>query len=358
MKTARTFRVQAYEAFRKNSRPLLAVSFAFIIVVIAAIVLNAVLVGTAFLTVPIVVLPLLFCTQIAFSRIQQEGTLNLKEFHHFFVLGFSGKFRRGYRALGSFFKALLVFFIAVFILGIAASYIAPYFDPTFAALSEEFLLLASQSAFNTEDMMAFLEQHYEDFLPTVNVVAITALGFSSLYFFGEISSHMMAIHFALTSPGDGRFVALTHHLVVSENKAEIRKLFLGSAWPGIVLYLVGFALGSVFAWFFFSNYWMIANFGMIIGMFFVWPYWPVLLSLEEQMHRHFASRYAYHMTMQFKNMVNDLAAYKDLNPDEKEEIAELRKQASDLEKKLAEDEQKEHDENNRNDPTNPPNSQK
>ncbi len=358
MKAAQEIRHQALQAYRKNARPLLAVSFAFFIVLIAAIALNAVLVGTAFITVPLVVLPFLFCSQIAFSRIQQEGTLDLREFHHFFVLGISGKFRRGYRALGSFLKALLLFFVCVFVLGIVASYVAPYFDPTFASLSEEFMQIASQSAFNSEALMAFLEEHYDAFLPTVNVVAITALAFSSLLFFGEIASHMMAIHFALTSPGDGRFVALTHQLVVNENKSQSRRLFLGMAWPAILLYLVGYAAGSIFAWFFFSNYWMIANFGMIIGVFFVWPYWPVMLSGTEQMHRLFASRYAYHMTMQFKNMVNDLAAFKDLNPDEKEEIAELKKQASDLEKKLAEDNPEKPSEKDPNDRSNPSDSTK
>jgi len=77
---------------------------------------------------------------------------------------------------------------------------------------------------------------------------------------------------------------------------------------------------------------------MILGVLFVWPTLPILLSGEEQLYRKFAGRYAFHMTMQFKNLVNDLSSYKDLNSEEEAEIAELKKQAAELEKKLAESE--------------------
>lgn len=358
MNAVKELRRAARNAYRKNTRPLLAVSFAFTIVFIAAIVLNAALPGTGFLSVPLVVLPTLFCLQIAFSRLQQEGQLELKEFHHFYALGMSAKFRQSYRALSSFFKALFLFILLVFAFGIVASYVVPYFDPEFAALSEDLVQLASQTTFNYEEMATFLETHYDVFLPIINGVACLALAFSSLYFFGAIAANMMAVHFALTSPGDGRFVSLTHRTVMMENHRDFRRLFLGMAWPGILLYVIGFASGSILAWFTFADYWMIANFGMIFGVLLLWPFLPILLSTEEQLYKRYASRYSYHMTMQFKAMVNDLAAYKDLNPEEKEEIAELKKQASELEKKLAENDAPKNEEKKSDDANQSPDEKK
>ena len=328
----------AKKMYRKNARPLLAVSFAFTIVLIASIVLNAALPGSGFLTVPLVVLPLLFCLQIAYSRLQQEGQLDLKEFNHFYVLGMSGKFRRSYRALASFFKSLLIFIFLIFAFGIIAGYVVPLFNPEFATLSEEFVQMAEGSAFDYEAMMSFLNEHLDVFMPVANVISCLALAFSSLFFFGGLAANMMAVHFALTSPGDGRFVAFTHHAVMNEIRGEYRRLFLGITWPSILLYVFGFALGSVLAWFNFDDYWMIANFGMILGVLFVWPTLPIVLGAEEQLYRKYAGRYAFHMTMQFKNLVNDLSSYKDLNAEEEAEIAELKKQAEELEKKLSETE--------------------
>ncbi len=328
----------AKQTYRKNARLLLAVSFAFTIVLIAAIVLNAALPGSGFLSVPLVVLPLLFCLQIAFSRLQQEGQLELKEFNHFYVLGLSGKFRRSYRALSSFLKATLLFIVLIFVFGIIAGYVVPLMNPAFGTLSEEFMAMAADSSFDYAAMIAFLNEHLDVFMPVANVISCLALAFASLYFFGALAANMMAVHFALTSPGDGRFVVFTHRAVMLEIRGEFRKLFLGMAWPSLLLYLFGFAAGSVLAWFSFDDYWMIANFGMILGVLFVWPTLPILLSGEEQLYRKFAGRYAFHMTMQFKNLVNDLSSYKDLNSEEEAEIAELKKQAAELEKKLAESE--------------------
>ena len=328
----------AKQTYRKNARLLLAVSFAFTVVLIASIVLNAALPGSGFLSVPLVVLPLLFCLQIAFSRLQQEGQLELKEFNHFYVLGLSGKFRRSYRALSSFLKATLLFIVLIFVFGIIAGYVVPLMNPAFGTLSEEFMAMAADSSFDYAAMIAFLNEHLDVFMPVANVISCLALAFASLYFFGALAANMMAVHFALTSPGDGRFVVFTHRAVMLEIRGEFRKLFLGMAWPSLLLYLFGFAAGSVIAWFSFDDYWMIANFGMILGVLFVWPTLPILLSGEEQLYRKYAGRYAFHMTMQFKNLVNDLSSYKDLNSEEEAEIAELKKQAAELEKKLAESE--------------------
>ncbi|MCX5774939.1 MAG: hypothetical protein NTV44_00975 [Firmicutes bacterium] len=335
--TSKKIRKIALSQYKTYWAQLLAMSFSFIIVFIGALVLNVVFNFSIIFTVPIIVAPLFFCLQIGSVRLKAEGHLNTKEYYHFYPMGLSGKFRGAYRLLATTLKTLFIFLIAVFAFGIIATYVFPLFDSAFAATMADFTTLATNSNVTYEALLAFMNEHYDAFAPMINTIGVSAVAVAFFYFLDATGTNLLIVNLSLNMLSDRRLLVYVHKRAYPEIRHEYRKLYFGAMWPAILLYIAGFALGTLIGWLAFDNYIVIASFGMIGALLFLWPMLPVFLSVSEQLYEKFSPVYFRYSSEEIKKTIDAINKNDALTPEEREDIKTFFDAQSELEKKIKED---------------------
>jgi len=346
--TSKQIRKIAFTQYKTYWAQLLAMSFSFVIVFIAALVLNIVFAVSIIFTIPIFVAPLFFCLQVSSVRLKAEGRLSTKDYYHFYPMGLSSKFRGAYRILSTALKTLLIFFLAVFALGIIASYVFPLFDSAFATAMADFTTLVANTNVTYEAMVAFLNEHTAAFAPMINSVGVLSVAIAFFYFLDATGTNLLIVNLSLNMLSDRRLLIIIHKQAYPEIRHDYRKLYIGAMWPSIILFIVGFALGAFIGWLAFDNYLVIGTFGMIGALLFLWPMLPFFLSVTEQLYEKFSPVYFRYSSEEIKKTIDALDKNDALTPEVREEIKSFFEEQSDLEKKMHEASKE------KNTPANPP----
>lgn len=346
--TSKQIRKNASSQYKTYWAQLLAMSFSFIIVFIAALVLNVVFAVSIIFTIPIFVVPLFFCLQVSSVRLKAEGHLNTKEYYHFYPMGLSSKFRGAYRILSTTLKTLFIFLVAIFAFGLVASYVFPLFDSAFAVAMADLTTLVANTNVTYETMLAFLEQHSVAFAPMINSVGVLSVAIAFFYFLDATATNLLIVNLSLNMLSDRRLLIFVHKQAYPEIRHDYRKLYFGAIWPGILLYVAGFALGAFIGWVTFDSYLVIGTFGMIGALLFLWPFLPIFLSVTEQLYEKFSPIYFRYSSEEIKKTIEAINKNDALTPEEREDIKTFFQEQSDLEKKMHETQQE------NNPPANPP----
>jgi|GEM_PF-2025202 len=334
--TSKQIRKIALTQYKTYWMQLLALSFSFVIVFIGALVLNVVFSVSIIFTVPIFVVPLFFCLQVSSARLKAEGHLSTKDYYRFYPMGLSSKYRGSYRVLSTALKALLIFFICVFALGLVESYVFPLFDSAFATAMADLTALVSNTDVSYEVMVTFLNEHTVAFAPMINSVGVLSVAIAFFYFLDAIGTNLLIVNLSLNMLSDRRLLIFVHKKAYPEIRHEYRKLYLGAMWPGVFLYVAGFMLGAFIGWISFDNYLVIGTFGMIGALLFLWPLLPVFLSVTEQLYEKFSPVYFRYSAEEIKKTIEAIDKNDALTPEVREEIKSFFEEQSNLEKKMHE----------------------
>lgn len=331
----KTLRHNASEQYRKYRGQLLAISFSFVIVFIAALVLELVFMGSVILTFPLFVIPIFFCLQVGSIRIKSDTPMSMKEFYHPYSMGLSSKFRGCYRSLMTALKAILIFVLAALGLSVLASYLFPLLDPSYSVLMNNFADLL-QSGADYATLAKFLDDNAATFDMLTNIVGTLSAFVAFLYFLVTMASNMMIVNLSLNMLTDHRLLIFVHKRTFPEIRSQYRQLFNRALWPALLLYILGFATGSAIGWVVYNSFLVIATFGMIGALLFIWPFLPVVLGVMEQIYELFSPYYFRNSTEEIKKTMDAINKNDNLTDEQREQIKDFFDGGTDLQKKIDE----------------------
>jgi len=317
MNIART----AFETYRKYLGSKLAVSFAFTIFVLASLAIGMVGSYLFLVLMPLVILPVFVCFQLANSALAKGMPLTQANFFGFYRVAFSPSLSGSYQIISSFLKSFLVYLgislLTIFIL----TEIYSYLDSSFYAEVQSISALI-YSGNLTEAVDAFDENATIAFISSMGF--LSGGGAATLIFLHLVGRNSISPHLAFAMPAlPGRTANMIHRRGIKTFRLEFNLDYYGATWLGIPLIILGY-LGGVFATYFFvSDVYLILLAGIAGSFLLLTPFLPYYLDVIEELFKKYRSRYFQVSIDQARKAYEDINTSQVMSEEEKKELGDL-----------------------------------
>ena len=254
------------------------------------IALNLLVSSFFILTIPFVVLPLMFAAQAATRLMRDTSTLTLKGFFRCFFGYFSEHFRSSFRTIRSALFSLIFYggvLLTSFTVALPCFYAFNYLN--FKEFVDTLPTLLNQ----TSSIDAFLD----DYIKVFNMIsvcttfpALTAFAFVFVYLADRNS---VSIFYRLDNvKNNGRYLALINDLVIKNNRKQFNKAYWALNWPFYLLFILGFAGGAYLGYLYSFDSSSLFTFGLIGAIFVSFViYGPSLMANKEAIYKSLNNEY-------------------------------------------------------------------
>ena len=244
-------------------------------VLIAAIIALDLLVPFfSFITIPFLVIPIIFSATIQHAFLKTDATITMGSSVRTFGLYYKRDFFGTYSIFFNFFKSAITFFIIEMAVSSVLSYILMLTNSQFEASMEAFYNMLSSYEFSYTDIMNALNANNGLLFNYLSICVLPAYFISFLFFIYNLSRYSVMVYYKMhLKRTDSRFAKLVYQFALRGRRTEMLRAYLSLNWPLYLLLLLGFGGGIFLGYYFYQDLMKMFAFGMVggatLGMFFL-----------------------------------------------------------------------------------------
>lgn len=294
------------------------------------------------------IVPAIFGLQVCvnFSRLNQSSGAGL--FFHGFTGYFSNVYLGLYRMTLCVLKSLLAGTIASMIVTGFYAGLSPQFN---AAFNEAYELYA---AGNLEQAVQYISDSevISEYMCISTVVTTGVVGLAMFRFLG-----INCLNFHLRSSvktSSSRAANMLFARGVSTKKGEIMKQFYSIAWPGLLLFALGYGLGAGISYLYSPDPYIVSGVGLAGAMLLLTPYWSYFFLGVAHMWRNNEGHFSGIVEKLLRESIAEMeknAAFTDEQIKQAKEAADALEKANKEKKEEQDKAEKEEEESNKHDPS-------
>ncbi|MFA6644799.1 MAG: hypothetical protein WCS76_00365 [Bacilli bacterium] len=336
---------KALQTYRKYLASKLAIAFSFTVFVLACLAIGIIGSYLFLILVPVVVLPIFICLQLANSSFARGMPLTQKNFFSFYRTAFTPPLNGAYQVLSSFLKAVLINLGLSFVVVFAMLQLFVIDNSSFAQEVDSIAALAANGNF-TEALAAYEANANIIFISST--ATLISGGFALLAFLHFVGRNSIVPHLALSmSSMPGRIAFSIHREGLKFFKREFNTDYYRATWMGAPIILAGFAAGVFATYFFTQDPYLILLSGLAGAFILLAPFLPYYLDVIEELFKKYKERYISVSIDQAKKAYEEIKVAQKLSEEQQEEldklIGDLQKKSDDAKR---EDDDLDNDENN------------
>lgn len=326
MKTGKTSIVKAGFKEAKSRFVILSLPLSFFaLITVGILALGFYVPLTLVLTVPFIIIPFFFSVSAINSIASNNNAHEGIGFFIMFRAYFTQLFRGGYRVIMGLLKTLLVFLISSVVLSGILSVTVLSKDPGYIAFMEQVKTITDNNEL-TNALNNFINTN-----ETFNTILIITNGVS---FF--LASYMFLHHFAVNSikynynfaakmPLPMQDLNLIFKLVLKKNRRDFYKQYYKSFWFLGLIFILGFAGGTVISYFFIPNVDMVQM--CVIGLFtsfiLLLLFIPYFLSTSELIFNNYKSAFVDTLIDLSKQSLEQMKKMQAISEDKEKEVLQI-----------------------------------
>ena len=293
------------------------------VLVAAIIALDLLVPCISFLTIPFLVVPILFSAQVQHVMLKTEATITVTSSLRTFGLYYKRDFFGTFSIIFNFFKSLVVFLVLETTISMAASTIFVILNPQFEASINSLYQLLYSYEFTYEDIINQLNANYYLILKFLSICIIPSVFIALIFFIYNLSRYSLMVYYKMhLRRTDSRFAKLVYQFAMRGRRIEMLRNYLSLQWPLYLLLVIGFAGGSVFGYFFYYDILKMIGFGLVggalLGAFFL----PFYFSNMQALYDMYAGLYDAVTKEVTTSLIGRLQSDIDLSEQEKERLEE------------------------------------
>lgn len=277
-----------YRSYKKNVGTYLSMSISCFVVFLLVMVINFFLFGSILITFPFVVVPFFIGMVISTVKIESGDEWSSKEFYQYCRVGFHRQFRRSLRVFNSFCKAFLRF---LFYSAIAVLIVLIFRDSLLDPVLSEIVSKNSLDRNLTNAVMDYLHDFNNQYVLIYLSLFCFAFVLSFVYFMECLSDNTMMLFLTLNVAMPHNQMVTIHNQIKKAIKKEYKRIYYSLTWPVTIIFTAGFALGAFIAMTNFQNIQLIFLLGMLIGLLFTIPYYPIAILVIHRLFNMYADLY-------------------------------------------------------------------
>ena len=293
-------------------------------VLVAAIVALDLLVPfISFLTIPFLVVPILFSAQVQHVMLKTEATITMTSSLRTFGLYYKRDFFGTFSIIFNFLKSLILFLVLETSISMIASYIFMLVNPQFEASVNSLYQLLYSYEFTYEDIVNQLNANNYLLLNFLIICVVPSVFIALIFFIYNLSRYSSMVYYKMSlRRTDSRFAKLVYQFASRGRRMEMVRNYLSLQWPLYLLLTLGFAGGSVFGYLFYYDIFKMISFGMVggalLGAFFL----PFYFSNMQALYDMYAGLYGQVTKEVTSSLIGRLQSDIDLTEQEKERLEE------------------------------------
>ena len=293
------------------------------VLVAAIIALDLLVPCISFLTIPFLIVPILFSAQVQHVMLKTEATITVTSSLRTFGLYYKRDFFGTFSIIFNFFKSLVVFLVLETTISMAASTIFVILNPQFEASINSLYQLLYSYEFTYEDIINQLNANYYLILKFLSICIIPSVFIALIFFIYNLSRYSLMVYYKMhLRRTDSRFAKLVYQFAMRGRRIEMLRNYLSLQWPLYLLLVIGFAGGSVFGYFFYYDILKMIGFGLVggalLGAFFL----PFYFSNMQAIYDMYAGLYDAVTKEVTTSLIGRLQSDIDLSEQEKERLEE------------------------------------
>lgn len=322
---------RSFAYYKKHFDVLLITSLSFLIVLSAVFMIEAISPFTLILSIPLIIIPYLFCI-ISFNfniLVFNNGSLQL--FYRPFRIGISPFVRKIYRPFRQYLFSLLVFLGTLFFASFVLALLGPYFFPDFKAVTDGMTDLMINGA-DYEVLYEYIILNMDVLFNYYKVILSLGSFFGALYFFIKISHSSFAVLIGLAVPPSFTSISKTHH----ENFKKHKKSFNKDLWryQGLTFLLafLGFIISLVLNYFLILDYEqlpLIIAINLIGTFFFPALLFPTYVFTIYELSKKYQKEYLINLAQDVQTFMQEIDQAPNLNQEMKDKIKDEMQKALD-----------------------------
>ena len=293
------------------------------IIVAGIIALDLLVPFLSFLTIPLLVVPVLFSAQIQHVMLKTDATITVTSSVRTFGLYYKRDFFGTFSIIFNFIKSAILFLIFETAISAVAGFFFALFNPQIEPSIKSLNELLYSYEFTYEDIVNQFSAHNYLLLNYFSIVVIPSFFIALIFFIYNLSRNSVMVYYKMQlKRTDSRFAKLVYQFAIRGRRIEMLRNYLSLQWPLYLLLVLGFAGGSVFGYYFYHDILKMLAFGLtggaLLGMFFL----PFYFANQQAFYDMYAGLY-HEVTKQVtSSLIGNLQADIELSEQEKERLQE------------------------------------
>ncbi len=293
-------------------------------VLIAAIIaLDLLLPFFSFITIPFLIIPIIFSATIQHAFLKTNATITMGSSIRTFALYYKREFFGSYSIIFNFIKSVIVFFILEMTVSSVASYILLLTNSQFQASLESLNNLLTSYEFTYADIMNALSANNYLLFNYLTISIVPAFFLAVLFFIYNLSRYSVIVYYKMhLKRTDSRFAKLVYQFALRGRRMEMLGAYLSLNWPLYFLLLLGFGGGAFLGYYFYQDLMKIFAFGMVggaaLGTFFL----PFYFSNMQAFYDMYAPLYKDVTKAVTSSLIGNLQSDIEFSEQEKERLEE------------------------------------
>lgn len=331
---------QAFKSYGQNFAHKTATVSFLGLVVILALFLAYLIPVSLFISVPLIIIPVLFSFISENAANGKYGDKPTTIFA-FIPIYFTNLFFGGFKLIHGFIKSFIVYLITSSFISIILVLTIGLNDPSFVEILNNSTNLTEIA--NINKMMEQLNQN-QTFILISNISEISSFGVASYMFIHHVFTHSFKMYFNIFAkmPMPMKGINKLHAYAFRSIRRKFYKDYYSAIWFMAALFISGYAIGAIFSYLYlnlnFAQTEIIGLFtGMVLNLFFIPYFYDVLLLI----HKKYSPNYRIAFIELSKKSLDELAKQKSITEENEKELKDILKDfESSLDKK---DEDKKED---------------
>ena len=318
----------------KNTRLfswILGVATAVLIAAILALDLVLPLVGV--LTLPLLILPIIFSGMLQHAFLNREGTLTVRGSVASFGLYFTQLFRGAFRYFMSLLKSVLLFIIIEMTISLAVSTIFQVTSQTFADSVNQLYESVYSENFSLEMFNQMLLANNMILFKYLAIVIIPSYFIAMLFLIYNFSRNSIVTYYLLdnkkANPQLARYVYAD---VLRYKRFPMLGDYLSLNWPLYVLLIAGYVGGAILGYYWKQDLVTMVALGNVLGMLLTMFFLPFYFSYQETLYKKYKPYFDNGTKNVTTYMLQNIQRNIELSNEEKQKLEEALKEESDNKK--------------------------
>ncbi|MFA7378124.1 MAG: hypothetical protein WC014_01185 [Bacilli bacterium] len=312
---------KAFQTYRKYLASKLAIALSFTVFVLASLAIGLFGSYLFILLVPIIILPIYICLQLANSSFAKGMPLSQKNFFAFYKVAFTPTLNGAYQVISSFLKAALIYFGFSFLVVFVMLQVYLTNDASFAQELQSITTLVANGNYQ-DALLAYEENATILFVSTI--ASLISGGFSLLAFMHFIGRNSIVPHLALSMAAlPGKIAYSVHRQGLKVFKREFNGDYYRSSWLAAPIILIGFTGGVLATYFFTNNTYLILLSGFAGAFILLTPFLPYYLDVIEELFNKYKDRYLKVSINQATRVYEEIKIAQEMSEEQRKELDKL-----------------------------------
>ena len=291
------------------------------LLIAAIIAIDLIVPGLVIVTIPLIIVPLIFSATIQHILLHQNISLTVTNSARLFFSYFRSEFFGCFSLIMSLLKSFFVYFVVQLLTSTVASYLFELLSKDFVETIKYIYALLDSNELTLEMFENILVMNNGIMTIYLSIVVTPAFFIAILFFIYFTSRYSITIYPRSNNKAmNPRFVRLVYGLVVSKNRFKMMKDYFYLNWPLYILLIIGFAGGAILGFYWQSDLVVMLASGLVLGAVLSSFFLPFYFANQEALYdkyeiefRKGANEYA---QMLVKNLQSDI----ELSIEEKEKL--------------------------------------